>query len=82
MEFLQIVTAVQKKQQIKVTARLAQAQLASGPAIKLATLRWTSVSPLRAKREDYWTELAGTTALLATSLEEAYGLQYVEALLA
>lgn len=82
MEFLQIVTAVQKKEPIKVTARLAQSQLASGPAIKLATLRWTSVSPLRAKREDYWTELASTTAFLATSLEEAYGLQYVEALLA
>ena len=80
-EFIAIVTAVQKKTPIKVVARLAQAHLASGPAIKLATMRWSSVSPLRAKREDYWTELAEATAFVATSVEEAYGLEYVEAML-
>lgn len=81
-QFIQVVSRVQKRTPIRVVARLAQSHLASSQAIKLATTKWATVSPLRAAREEYWTELAKTTAFLATSVEEAYGMQYVEAMLA
>ena len=79
-EFHKIVSGVAKRTQIRVVARLAPSHLTSTPAIKLATERWSSVSPLRASADDYWTELSHTTAFVATASEEAYGLEYVEAM--
>ncbi|HMO11420.1 MAG TPA: glycosyltransferase family 1 protein, partial [Actinotalea sp.] len=38
--------------------------------------------PLTATREDYYHHLARTTAFLATAVEESYGLEYVEAMVA
>lgn len=81
-QFLKIVTAAQKQTPFRVVARLAQSHLIADQAMALARNEWASVGPLRAQRDDYWNELARTTAFLATSLEEAYGLEYVEALMA
>lgn len=80
--FHKIVTSAHKKADFRVVARLAQSHLVTDPAMNLAQHEWTSVGPLRARRDHYWAELGRTTAFLATSLEEAYGLSYVEAMLA
>ncbi len=79
-EFIKIVSAVAKRTPIRVVARLAPSHLTSTPALQLATERWSTVSPLRASRDDYWTELSRTTAFVATALDESYGLEYVEAM--
>lgn len=79
-EFIKIVSAVAKRTPIRVVARLAPSALTTTPALQLATERWSSVSPLRASADDYWTELAKTSAFVATATEEAYGLVYVEAM--
>ncbi|SMO35179.1 glycosyltransferase family 1 protein [Propioniciclava tarda] len=79
-EFYKIVAAVAKRVPIRVVARLAPSHLTSSAAMKLATERWSTVSPLRASADDYWTELSRTTAFVATATEEAYGLEYVEAM--
>lgn len=79
--FHKIVSAAHKQAEFTVVARLAQSHLVTDPAMNLAQHDWTSVGPLRARRDDYWSELGRTTAFLATSLEEAYGLSYVEAML-
>ena len=79
--FYKIVTAAHKKVDFQVVARLAQSHLVTDPAMNLAQHEWTNVGPLRARRDHYWSELGKTTAFLATSLEEAYGLAYVEAML-
>ncbi len=79
-DFFKIVSAVAKRTPIRVVARLAPSHLASTPAMKLAAERWSSVSPLRATADDYWTELGKTAAFVATSIEESYGLVYVEAM--
>ena len=79
-EFYKIVSAVAKRTPIRVVARLAPSALTSSAAMNLATERWSSVSPLRASADDYWTELSHTTAFVATATEEAYGLVYVEAM--
>lgn len=81
-QFMKIVTAAHKRAPFKVVARLAQSHLVTDQAMDLAHLEWANVGPLRSDRDDYWNELAHTTAFLATSREEAYGLAYVEALLA
>ena len=78
-EFFKIVSNVARRAPIRVMARLAPSALTSTPALHLATQRWSKVSPL-SSRDDYWTELSRTTAFVATALEEAYGLQYVEAM--
>ena len=78
--FVHIVEQVQKQTPVQVVARLSNKHLVAEPAMKLAARRWATVGPLRS-REDYWTELSRTTAFLATSREEAYGLEYVEAML-
>lgn len=80
--FYNIVSNVQKKTPIQVVARLAQSSLVTPFAMKLGTQRWSSVSPLRQQKADYWADLAKTTAFVATASEESYGLEYVEAMLA
>lgn len=80
-QFIQIVSSVQRKTPIKVIARLAQGSLVSSHALKLGKQSWAKVTPLR-NEDDYWSDLARTTAFVATSSEEAYGLQYVEAMVA
>lgn len=80
--FHKIVSAAHKKVDFQVVARLAQSHLVTDPAMNLAQHDWTNVGPLRGLRDDYWSELGRTTAFVATSLEEAYGLSYVEAMLA
>jgi hypothetical protein len=50
--------------------------------MRLSRRDWAWVGPLTATREDYWHDLARTTAFLATAREESYGLAYVEALVA
>ena len=48
----------------------------------LSRQKWAKVQPLAKGREEYWGELSRTTAYVGTATEEAYGLEYVEALMA
>ncbi|PZP22647.1 MAG: hypothetical protein DI600_03840, partial [Cutibacterium granulosum] len=56
--------------------------LASVLAMKMSSPTWAQVGPLFGEREEYWEALARTTAFLATAKDEAYGFEYMEALLA
>lgn len=80
--FVDIVEAVAKQTTMLVQARLNTSALASETALRLSRQRWAQVRPLAKGREEYWDELSRTTAFVATATEEAYGLEYVEALLA
>ena len=80
--FLDVVERVHKRTPINVEARLHESHLISEKAMRLSRKDWAWVGPLTATREDYWHRLARTTAFLATAVEESYGLEYVEALVA
>jgi len=80
--FFDIVSRVARRTPILVEARLAESDLITEPAMKLGRQRWAKVRPLVPRRADYWEALAHTTAFLATSEDESYGLEYVEALVA
>ena len=80
--FFDIVSQVAKRTPIMVEARLAEAHLITEQAMKLGRQRWAKVRPLVPRRSDYWAALAHTTAFLATSEDESYGLEYIEALVA
>ena len=80
--FLDVVERVHKRTPIRVEARLHESHLISERAMRLSRKDWTWVGPLTASREDYWEALARTTAFLATAVEESYGLEYIEALVA
>ena len=80
--FLDVVERVHKRTPIRVEARLHESHLISEQAMRLSRRSWTWVGPLTASREDYWEALARTTAFLATAVEESYGLEYIEALVA
>ncbi|HEY3437404.1 MAG TPA: glycosyltransferase family 1 protein [Actinotalea sp.] len=80
--FLDVVERLVKRTPIKVEARLHESHLISEKAMRLSQRDWAWVGPLTASREDYWSALARTTAFLATAVEESYGLEYIEALVA
>jgi hypothetical protein len=80
--FVEIVEAVAKQTPIRVHARLNTTALASETAMYLSRQKWATVQPLAKGREEYWDELSRVTAYVATATEEAYGLEYVEALMA
>src|SRR5450830_1898463 len=80
--FLDVVERVHKRTPIRVEARLHESHLISEQAMRLSLKNWTWVGPLTASREYYWEALARTTAFLATAVEESYGLEYIEALVA
>lgn len=80
--FIDIVERVAARTPIRVEARLHESHLVSELATTLAMKEWAWVGPLTTTRDGYWTALSRTTAFLATALEESYGLEYVEALLA
>lgn len=80
--FIDVVKRVAKRTPIHVEARLHDAHLIREQAMDLSQHKWAWVGPLTATREGYWQALARTTAFLATSAEESYGLEYVEALAA
>jgi hypothetical protein len=80
--FVEIVEAVAKQTPIRVEARLNTTALASDTAMYLSRQKWAKVRPLAKGREEYWDELSKTTAFVGTATEEAYGLEYVEALMA
>jgi hypothetical protein len=80
--FLRIVKEVAAQVPLRMEGRLVQRDLASVLAMKMSAPRWAKLSPLFGDREEYWESLARTTAFLATAREEAYGLEYLEALLA
>lgn len=80
--FLEIVERLARRTAIRVEARLHESHLESEAAMTLRMKDWAWVGPLTPTREGYWTALSRTTAFLATALEESYGLEYVEALLA
>ncbi|MCL1922503.1 MAG: hypothetical protein FWG15_01300 [Propionibacteriaceae bacterium] len=80
--FFEIMSKIVKKTPVKVEVRLVESHLTSHQAMEFGRQRWASVSPLLPFRHDYWAALARTTAFLATSDEESYGLQYVEAMVA
>lgn len=79
--FMRVVSAVAERTPIMLEMRLQERDLVSEKAMKISRLKWTWVGPL-ASREEYWERLARTTAFLATSADESYGLQYIEALAA
>ena len=80
--FFEIVSHVARRTPIMVEARLAEAHLITEPAMNLGRQRWARVRPLVPRRSDYWEALSRTTAFVATSDDESYGLEYVEALVA
>lgn len=80
--FVEIVEAVAKQTPIRVHARLNTTALASETAMYLSRQKWANVAPLAKGRAEYWDELSRVTAYVATATEEAYGLEYVEALMA
>lgn len=80
--FLEIVERLADRTKIRVEARLHDSHLVSELAITLGSKDWAWVGPLTSTREAYWTALSQTTAFLACAMEESYGLEYVEALLA
>ncbi|MDR0489581.1 MAG: glycosyltransferase family 1 protein [Propionibacteriaceae bacterium] len=80
--FFEIMSRVVKQTPVKVEVRLVESHLTSNQAMEFGRQRWATVSPLLPFRHDYWAALARTTAFLATSDEESYGLQYVEAMVA
>ncbi|MBK9739881.1 MAG: glycosyltransferase [Actinobacteria bacterium] len=80
--FLKVVERVAARTPIQVEARLHEAHLIREMAMNLSRRNWAWVGPLTASREDYWHALSRTTAFLATSTEESYGLEYIEALVA
>lgn len=80
--FVDVVSKVAKRTPIQVEARLHETHLIRNLAMDLSRYKWAWVGPLTATREGYWQALSRTTAFLATSVEESYGLEYVEALAA
>ena len=80
--FLQVVERVLRRTPIRVEARLHESHLISEQAMRLSQRDWAWVGPLTATREGYWEALSRTTAFLATAVEESYGLEYIEALVA
>jgi hypothetical protein len=80
--FLDVVERVHKRTPITVEARLHESHLIHERAMRLSRKDWAWVGPLTATREDYYHHLARTTAFLATAIEESYGLEYVEAMVA
>ncbi|WOQ15821.1 glycosyltransferase family 1 protein [Raineyella sp. W15-4] len=79
--FLRVVSAVAARTPITLEMRLLEKDLITEKAMRISREKWTWVGPM-ATREDYWDRLAHTTAFLATSADESYGLQYLEALAA
>lgn len=80
--FMRIVDEVAKRTPIRVEARLHESSLITELAMALSTKDYAWVGPLTATKESYWRALSKTTAFLATASDEAYGLSYVEALMA
>ena len=80
--FIDVVERVAKRTPIQVEARLHETHLIREMAMNLSRRKWAWVGPLTATREGYWQALSRTTAFLATSAEESYGLEYIEALAA
>ena len=80
--FYDIMSRVVKQTPVRVEVRLVESHLTSEQAMAFGRQRWASVRPLFPFRHDYWEALSRTTAFLATSDEESYGLQYIEASLA
>ncbi|QGF25214.1 glycosyltransferase family 1 protein [Raineyella fluvialis] len=79
--FMRVVSAVCARTPIRLEMRLQEKDLISEKAMRISREKWTWVGPM-ATREDYWDRLAHTTAFLATSADESYGLQYLEGLAA
>lgn len=79
--FLDVVERVHQSVPIRVEVRLHESQLTHDLALRMSRKEWIWVGPL-ATRSDYWADLSGTTAFLATASEESYGMAYVEALAA
>lgn len=80
--FIDVVERVAAKVPLQVHMRLHEAHLPSEPAMHLSRHDWAWVGPLTATRESYWAKLSQTTAFLATAVDESYGLEYLEAMLA
>lgn len=78
--FLEVVQWVRRQTPIRVEMRLHETHLVSEAAMKFSHRDWIWVGPLTATRQSYWEALAHTTAFLATTSEESYGIEYVEAL--
>ncbi|WP_454300158.1 glycosyltransferase family 1 protein [Salana multivorans] len=79
--FLDVVERVRQSLPIRVEVHLHESQLTRDLALRMSRKEWIWVGPL-ATRSDYWEDLSGTTAFLATASEESYGMAYVEALAA
>ncbi|GIG38472.1 glycosyltransferase family 1 protein [Cellulomonas phragmiteti] len=80
--FVDVVEQVRKQAPLVVEMRLHEQHLATELAMRFSQHDWTWVGPLTSSRESYWQALSRTTAFLATSVDESYGLEYVEALVA
>lgn len=78
-DFIDVVSAVEKRTPIRVQMRLHDQHLTAEAAMEMSTRNWAEVAPLL-PREEYWQALASTTAFLATAVDESYGLEYVEAM--
>lgn len=80
--FMDIVERVAARTPIHVEMRLHESHLNSDLAQALAAQEWADVGLLTPTRDDYWAALSRTTAFVATALDESYGMEYVEGMLA
>ncbi|MFT8394890.1 glycosyltransferase family 1 protein [Propionibacterium sp.] len=80
--FMSIMSRVAANVPLQMEAHLGPRDLVTLQAVKMSSPRWAKVGPLSAERDTYWESLAHVTAFLSTSQQEAYGLEYLEALLA
>jgi hypothetical protein len=80
--FMDVVSRIAKDQPIRAEVRLTEPHLVSRMAIQWSRHRWMQLGPLTPTRQEYWEQLSRTTAFLATAVEESYGLEYIEALVA
>lgn len=80
--FMSIVSQVAGRMKLRMEACLSERELVSMAAMRMSSHSWTHVGPVFGRRENYWESLAGMTAFLSTAREEAYSLEYLEALLA
>lgn len=82
MVFMSVVSQVATRMDLRTEAFLSERELVSMTAMRMNSHPWTNVGPVFGQRENYWESLAGMTAFLSTAREEAYSLEYLEALLA
>lgn len=82
LAFAEVLERVAARVPLATDIRLHPRDLNTPAAHQLGRRLWARVGPVTPSKDEYWEALAGTTAFLATAVEESYGLEYIEAMLA